>query len=100
MKRPPRPGEKIFVRTELNEKWIGGWTGWTDYPVFEAQIWCHAGLWLGLAWRVVEIGDLVRPRWYGTRQARVHRFDEGVTWVRDDGGVSSLAFRAQIRLGG
>lgn len=65
MKRPPRPGEKIWVQA-------GPEFGRT---LFETTVWCHAGPELIRYVARNSAGKLLRPRC-------VRRSDEGVTWWR------------------
>ena len=81
-KRPPRPGEKIWVARK-----------WPVDVLFEAQVWSHGGLWLYYARRTRGIARLIKPSFAaGPRDHRVHRNDEGVTWARDQ--KSADAWRA------
>lgn len=77
MKRPPRPGEKIWVRSRPGFTGLG--------PLFEATVWCHAGPEL-IRFAFRNINDvLLRPNRYGAPMYLgqcVRRSEEGVTWWR------------------
>lgn len=89
MKRPPRPGEKIWVLRK-----------WPVQSTFlhEAVVWSHGGLWIYYARRTDSpFKRIVRPSYAaGPRDHRVHRSDEGVTWARDQQGAD--AWRAAVLL--
>jgi hypothetical protein len=73
VRRPPRPGEKIWVARK-----------WPVDTLFEAQVWSHSGLWISYAQRTEYFSRLIKPAFAaGPRDHRVHRNDEGVTWTRD-----------------
>lgn len=73
MKRPPRPGEKIYVARK-----------WPVDVLFEAEVWSHGGLWIYYARRTEVLNRLIKPSFAaGPRDHRVHRNDEGVTWTRN-----------------
>jgi hypothetical protein len=82
VRRPSRPGEKIWVARK-----------WPVDVLFEAQVWSHGGLWIYYARRTLGHRLLIKPSYArGPRDHRVHRNAEGVTWTRDQ--QSADAWRA------
>ena len=85
MKRPPRPGETIWV----DRRALAISFGMLEAGIGRFRVASHHGLWIDLGERpprwIREARKNVRSRtakrwtrWY------VHRFDEGVTWWRPD----------------